>query len=1268
MTLQAMLRHFTAPFLLTTALAFSSASATAQTLVLTNGVRTFTALTNTTLILSNRCELRLTASSSPMPGCVVNLNSADACLALPNLKPSTVVASHLSQVRVNGAAAVADSNCRVVQYAMGAIVLPHAPGFQPLQVFNGPYFSGVSMSLSQYVYYTGASLGALEGNISSFKLRRGYQAVFAQTVTGTGISQCYVAQDGDLEVSLLPMDFDNSVRFVFVVPWRWTGKKGIAGNVESGLNLQWKYNWNLDQNSTRDLEYVPIRQNRWWPGLSQDWKARGANHLLGYNEPDKSDQADLAVADAIASWPDLLGTGLRVGSPATSDGGRSSWLYPFMEQADAADLRVDFVAVHYYWCYNPSDAAGAANQMYNFLKATYDTVKRPLWITEWNNGANWTGCGDPTHAQQQAAIAAMLDMLDNTPFVERYALYNWVEDVRRVKWDDGSLTSAGTTYRDKVSPLSYVQAYPNVGSRSFAQLLCETSLLDTTGYGNNGVAAGSPAYTNGLRGQALVFDGANTVVTLSPNVANGSSFTFAAWVKWHGGSNWQRIFDFGNSTTHYLFLSPSASGSNLRFAIKSGGSEQIVQTGTLPAGSWQHVAVTLSGSTARLYLNGAQVAVNSGMTITPASFSPRVNRLGKSHFTADPLFNGLMDEVLITDYALSAAQIASLLTNRPPQFTNSLIVLPGATEGIPYSASLAGAVTDADAGSVLTFSKPSGPGWLSVSSDGTLSGTPSFTDGGTNYFIVRVIDPAGQNGFAVVAVPVTTLTANGTWIADATSAWSTPSRWSGNIVATGAGRTADFSTINITANRTVVLDTPRTIGTLRFGDTSGSQWWTLASGGSALTLSSGSATSPSIVVTNTTVVSAPLAGTNGFTKSGPGTLILSGNNPLSGTVRLDAGSSTANDGVVRASSSGALANATLLQFRNSNDGTSTLELDGSAGSITINAPLAATCRGDAAITLRNLAGTNYLNGHVLLYEGGNAHNTESLAGLLVLSGSSQYVGSLTGARTLSFTGPGHHLVLGPILNSTNGAPISLTKLGSGSLTLGGVNTYANGTTLGGGTLLVNGRLPTGTLAISNGTTLGGSGLILSAVTVPAGATLAPGAGVGTLFVGNSVSLSAGSSTRMELNKASGSNDQLRVTGLLTYGGTLVVTNLGGQLWAGDSFQLFSAGSRTGAFSSLSLPALPTGFGWLWTPASGTLSVTSSIALNPTNLAARLSGSSLELVWPADHTGWRLEVQTNSLATGQGTNWFTVPGANSTNRMELPRDLKQEAVFYRLVFP
>ena len=202
----------------------------------------------------------------------------------------------------------------------------------------------------------------------------------------------------------------NSVRFVYVAPWRWTTKKGIAGNIASGLNVQWFYNWNIDQNSSRDLG---IRADppdalvaRPWPELAgarrqpvaglQRARQRIAGRLL-------------TVGDAIWSWPDLLGTGLRVGSPAPTDGGRSGWLYPFMQQADAAGLRVDFVAVHYYQCVDPGRSrSGAANQMYNFLKATYDQVKRPIWITEWNNGANWTGCGDPTFAQQRAAIDAMI--------------------------------------------------------------------------------------------------------------------------------------------------------------------------------------------------------------------------------------------------------------------------------------------------------------------------------------------------------------------------------------------------------------------------------------------------------------------------------------------------------------------------------------------------------------------------------------------------------------------------------------------------------------------------------------------------------------------------------------------------------------------------------------------------------------------------------------------------------------------------------------------
>jgi autotransporter-associated beta strand protein len=1189
---------------------FHFAYAASAQIVITNGVRTYSSLTSTTATLTGTCELRVTSSTTPLTGCTIHLNSSGAWLVLPGIKPSVVVSTYLPQVRISGAAAVADSNCRVVQYAMGAVVIPHASSFQPLTVYSGPHFTGAASVLSQYVYYKGTGLGAQNASISSFKLKRGYMATFAQTENGTGISKCYVAQDGDMEVSLLPDAFDDSVRFVYVLPWRYVSKKGIGGNIEGPLNVQWKYNWNLDQNSARDREYVPIRQQRWWPSLSQNWQTRGANTLLGYNEPDRPDQANMPVSDAIYSWPDLLGTGLRVGAPAVSDGGRSWWLYPFMSQADAASLRVDFVPVHYYWCASPSSPSAAADQMYNFLKATYDEVKRPLWVTEWNQGANWTGCGDPSYAQQQASIAAMIDMLDKTPFVERYAPFNWVEDVRRLEWDDGSLTSAGVSYRDNASPIGYVQALQDNGTRSFAQFKFDTNTLDSSGYGNNGITSGSPAYTNGHRGQALVFDGANTVVTLPPNIANNTGFSFAAWVHWNGGGNWQRIFDFGNSTTHYMFLTPNG-GSGMRFGIANGGTDQTVTAPALATGSWQHVAVTHNGGTVRIYVNGAEVASGSGITITPGNFNPRCNYLGKSQFIADPAFNGLLDDVLITDYSLSAAQIAALQTNTPPQFTTNYLVRSTATNSEAYSATIAGTGTDPDGGDTLTFSKAAGPAWLNVAGDGALSGSPTSADGGTNFFTVRITDSAGQCGFALLAINVIVAYNNGVWISDASATWGDGTRWSGGTIASGPGNTANFSTINPTANRTVTLESSRIIGTMKFGDALGTQSWTIANSGTAkLTLNTGSGTSPSLVVTNTVTLSTPIAGTNGFTKSGPGTLILSGDNPLSGTVNIDTGSTTISDGSTRVVGPAALANASLISIRNNNDGNSTLEIDGANGSVTINASVSATYRKNAVTTIRSFAGTNIFNGNLRLYEGGDSFTVQADAGsLIVFTSTNQYVGDLVGTRTNYFTGPGDHLLVGPIINSTNGSPVSLTKSGPGTLTLEAGNTYGGGTLVSGGALIVNGSLPAGTFTLSGGTTLGGHGTILPAVTVPATSTLAPGASVGSLTVSNAVTLQAGSFTRMEINRDAVSNncDQLHVTGLLTFGGTLGVTNHAGTLVAGDRFTLFNAAGSAGLFGSFDLPPLDPGLAWSFNQTLGVLTVgaTSNTAPTLTSLSGQV---------------------------------------------------------------
>ncbi len=644
---------------------------------ITNGVQKIGSLAGVNLTLGNRCELWVTNANAPLANCTINLNSVDAWLFLPNVKPSVTTATYLGQVRVNGDTAVVGSNCRVVQYGQnGAVVIPQSSSFQPLIAFGGTEFSGTATSHGQWTYYTGLAYT----NIGSFKLKRGYMAVLAQSANGANDSQCYIAQDGDLEVGVLPTTLSQKVQFIYVTPWRWTSKKGIAGNPPaSSLNVAWSYDWNIDQNSSDDREYVAIRQARWWPGLGLKWQSLGINTLLGYNEPDNSSQANVAVADAFWSWPDLLATGQRIGSPACTDGGVSSWLLPFIagistpqaNEAHAVGMRVDFVAQHYYWAADPSNPSVCASQLYHFLLNIWNNTHKPIWLTEWNNGANWTDNNPypvPTYAQQQADIAAMTQVLETTPFVERYALYNWVEDGRSLVNSSGAVTPAGTIYSNLVSNLSYLQAMPDNGTRGIAEYLFATNLWDTSGYYNNAMAIGAPSFSTGhvSQAQSLVLDGANVYVQLPPNIAKGSAFTFAAWVNWNGGANWQRIFDFGSVSTtqggapsQYLFLSPS-SGSAIRFAINNGQGEQTVErTGALAVGSWQHVAVTLNGSTATLYVNGARAASGS-VTMTPDTFSPTRNFLGKSQFAADPLFDGKLDQVEIADYAMTPRQIAEL--------------------------------------------------------------------------------------------------------------------------------------------------------------------------------------------------------------------------------------------------------------------------------------------------------------------------------------------------------------------------------------------------------------------------------------------------------------------------------------------------------------------------------------------------------------------------------------------------------------------------------
>lgn len=187
---------------------------------------------------------------------------------------------------------------------------------------------------------------------------------------------------------------------------------------------------------------------------------------------------------------------------------------------------------------------------------------------------------------------------------------------------------------------------------------------DHRGIFSGALGGGALPGTDPERGKVLNLDGINNYATTQFAAANAS--TFMAWVKWNGGGDWQRVFDFGTDTSHYLFLTPRAFGGKMRFAIRNGGSEQLLDApSALPTNSWCHVAVTADGKTTTLFLNGEPVATSGAITIRPWQVLARTNFIGDSQFPVDPSFQGQIDSFRIFGRALSAAEVRDLAWAHP---------------------------------------------------------------------------------------------------------------------------------------------------------------------------------------------------------------------------------------------------------------------------------------------------------------------------------------------------------------------------------------------------------------------------------------------------------------------------------------------------------------------------------------------------------------------------------------------------------------------------
>ena len=185
-------------------------------------------------------------------------------------------------------------------------------------------------------------------------------------------------------------------------------------------------------------------------------------------------------------------------------------------------------------------------------------------------------------------------------------------------------------------------------------------LLDETENLNHGASLKKAMFTDGKINKAVQLNGSTEFLQLPTDIANHQNLTVSTWVKWDGGADRQRVFDFGSGEDQYMFLTYSSNIQSLCFAMKNGAEEQALET-ALPSpiriDNWVHLALTIGDAEVRIYVNG-ELAVSSGdITIRPMDIRPCLNYIGRSQFVADPMFKGSIDDFRVYNYELSAEDI-----------------------------------------------------------------------------------------------------------------------------------------------------------------------------------------------------------------------------------------------------------------------------------------------------------------------------------------------------------------------------------------------------------------------------------------------------------------------------------------------------------------------------------------------------------------------------------------------------------------------------------
>ena len=329
--------------------------------------------------------------------------------------------------------------------------------------------------------------------------------------------------------------------------------------------------------------------------------------------------------------------------------------------------------------------------------------------------------------------------------------YTIIANPTTTSFSDSTFTDTVTYYyvisaeNAKGESANSVEISATPGQLSYWKLDETSGSTAADSWGNrNGVLTSGASWATAIQNNGVQLNGSNGYVTLPTGLMSDvNDFTIAAWAKVDVSATWARIFDFGSSTSNYMFLTPRASNGFVRYEIVTGGvTQQINSTKTIAPGGWHHFAVTLSGTTGILYVDGVEIGRHTAMTSKPSSLgiNNSQNWIGKSQWN-DPLLTGAIDEFRIYSKALSASEIVSMVFQSVPPPSPANLSLVGGNNQVSASWS---AAASAIGYNVKRATSADGP-FMTIANVTTNSYKDSTAENCTTYYyVVSAINSIGE--------------------------------------------------------------------------------------------------------------------------------------------------------------------------------------------------------------------------------------------------------------------------------------------------------------------------------------------------------------------------------------------------------------------------------------------------------------------------------------------------------------------------------------------